>query len=592
MKHTIIKDYKSWLFESTQYMKEAADPNTPIETLLQNTDLEGLFQRIMSTDAASKGLPNYANVMEWWHQGGPDLGLWKSLFKAGGEAKRDKVNSARSMYYWLGGFATKGRSAQSAGKANYIKNVEDFCTAVKTNAPAIVAAVNAFPKPAEKTRYAGWIEAEAKADAVLAFLQTVKAKSLNLSSQAAAMLIPYSAIDGQISVNNAPTPPATYFKLTADTFTKDKTDDNLSVTSYAYQTSQWTLQTSTVTTLQQLQTNIAALTSAMADQTKLSTYFSADNTLSAENKKVILDFINTKVQAYLERKNKNIQPGQVAMTADNAIKTATDLYISPKGTTLTLPPATKQPSPEPIVISGSYPENPNGDWNSAGAKKATQFFGDDKIQIEAGPVAEMTNGIKSYLDQIKAQGAQITGVKIWGISSTSAVPSSYDPATKGPNTGAGYTTAKNGPLAQDRLTSIKTSLRQIFTQNGVADNLITEDVAQDKVTPNIGAAWTEQDKAKFANRKQPGQEALLKEYDDKFGKYKYAFARFEITYTMTRPFTVTTQADPIPNSEWTVYINWTDETWKPPSISIPGIGFKPKSGGSQRNWGSTECPVF
>jgi hypothetical protein len=546
----------------------------------------------MSTDAESKGLPNYAAVMEWWHQGGPDLGLWKSIFKAGGEAKRDKVNSARSMYYWLGGFAAKGTTAQSAGKKNYIKNVEDYCIAVKTNAPAIVAAVNTFSKGFEKTRYIGWTEAGAKADAVLAFIKQVKDKGLNLSSQAAYMLIPSQAVDGQLSVNNAPTPPATYFKSVADAFTKDKSDDGLTSSSYAYQAGEWSLNGSPKTSLQQVQTNIQTLTGALGDQAKLSTYFTANNTLTLANKKVILDFVNTKVQTYIERKNRNIQPGQVAMTVDNAIKTATDLYISPKGTTLTLPPATKQPSPEPIVISGSYPENPNGDWNSAGAKKSTQFFGDDKIQIEAGPIAEMTNGIKSYLDQIKGMGAQITGVKIWGISSTSAVPSSYDPATKGPNPDAGYTTAKNGPLAQDRLTSIKTSLRQIFTQNGVTDNLITEDATQDKVTPNIGAAWTEQDKAKFANRKQPGKEALLKEYDDKFGKYKYAFARFEITYTMTRQFTITPQADPIPNSDWKVYINWVDETWTPPTISIPGIGFKPKSGGSQRDWGKTDCPVF
>ena len=100
MKHSIIKDFKGWnrLIESTQYMREAADPNTPIETLVQQTDLEGLYQRILtSDDANTKALPNYAAIIEWWHQGGPDLNLWKTIFKAGGEAKRDKQNSAKSM---------------------------------------------------------------------------------------------------------------------------------------------------------------------------------------------------------------------------------------------------------------------------------------------------------------------------------------------------------------------------------------------------------------------------------------------------------------------------------------------------------------
>lgn len=586
MKHTIIKDYRGWLFESTQYMKEAADPNTPIETLLQNQDLEGLYQRIMATDAASKGLPNYASVMEWWHRGGPDLNLWKTIFKARGEAKSDKQNSARSMYYWLGGFAIQGTAAQSASKKNYLKNVEDFCTAVQTNAPAISAAVNGFSNANDKTRYAGFQQAKAKADAILAFTKSVKDRGLNLSQQSARLLIPVGSIDGQLSVNNTPTTPADYFKMVADTFTRDKGSATLAGKTWALQTADWAAKPD-------IQTTVQTLTAAMGDQTKLSQYFSANNTLTDDNKKVILDYVNAKVTAYLERKNKNLQPGQVAMTADNAVKTATDLYISPKGTSLTLPPIVKQPSPDPIVISGSYPENPNGDWNSAGAKKATQFFGDDQIQIDAGPISEMTAGIKPYLDQIKAQGAQITGVKIWGISSTSAVPSSYDPAKKGPNPTAGYTTAKNGPLAQDRLASIKTALRTIFTQNGVADNLITEDTAQDRVTPNIGSAWTAQDKDHFAKRKDPGQEALLKEYDDKFGKFKYAYARFEITYTMTRPITITTQPDPIPNSEWNVYINWIDETWTPTIPSIGGGGRPAKPGGGpQKNWGSTECPVF
>lgn len=587
MKHTIIKDYRSWLFESTQYMKEAADPNTPIKTLLENQDLDGLYQRIIATDdQTSKSLPNYASVMEWWHQGGPDLNLWKTIFKARGEAKRDKQNSARSMYYWLGGFAKSGRTAQSAEQQNYLKNVEDFCTAVSTHAQAISAAVNGFSNANDKARYAGFQQAKTKADSILAFTKSVKDRGLNLSQTSARLLIPAGAIDGQLSVNNVKTLPDAYFKTVADTFTKDKSQANLAGRTWALQTADWAAKTDVATSIQ-------TLTTAMTDQAKLSQYFSANNTLTADNKKAILDYVNTKVATYLERKNKNLQPGQAAMTADNAIKTAADLYISPKGTSLTLPPIVKQPSPEPIVISGSYPENPNGDWNSAGAKKATQFFGDDKIQIEQPALTEMTTSIKTILDQLTAQGAQITGVKVWGVSSTSTVPSSYDPATKAPNPNAGYTTEKNGPLAQDRLASIKGAIRTIFTQNGIADNLITDDAAQDRVTPNIGEPWTEADKAKFANRKQPGQEALLKEYDDKFGKFKYAFARFEITYTITKPITITTQPDPIPNSEWNVYINWIDETWTPTIPSLGGGGRPAKpGGGSKKDWGRTDCPVF
>ena len=452
-------------------MREAADPNTPIETLVQQTDLEGLYQRILtSDDANTKALPNYAAIIEWWHQGGPDLNLWKTIFKAGGEAKRDKQNSAKSMYYWLGGFAKQGTAADAAGKYNYVKNVEDFCTAIKQFAPSISASVAKFTKPAEQKRYEGWKDAAQKADAVLALIAQVKAKGLNLSQQSARLLIPAVAIDGSFTISQQRVPFATYFKEVDDAFKKGS-DDGITTNSYAFSSGNWQMGGNT-TPLQTIQQNIQTLTSAMGDQTKLSQYFSANNTLGFEEKKTITDYINQRVQKYVDRKNSNPKPGQAQVDAATAIKTATDLYIVPAGTSLTLPPETIQPSPEPIVITGSYPKNPNGDWESDEMKKAKQLFGDDKIQMEAPALQEMTTAIKTYLDQIKADGAQITGVKISGISSTSRVPSSYDPATKTANPASGYTEAHNEPLAQDRLASAKAAMRQIFTQNGVADNQI------------------------------------------------------------------------------------------------------------------------
>ena len=240
-----------------------------------------------------------------------------------------------------------------------------------------------------------------------------------------------------------------------------------------------------------------------------------------------------------------------------------------------------------------FRSDPASNWDSVGAKTASQLFDDDQIVIKEPYLGQMTTGIKTYLDKIKADGAQITGVKIWGESSTSKVPSSYDSAKKTSNPGLASTPQNNEPLAKDRLASVKAAMKTIFSQNGVADNLITEDTASDEVHANVGDAWTDADKTKFANRKQPGQEALMKEYEDKFGKYKYAFARFEITYTLTKPVQKTFQADPIPNSKWKVFISWRDETWQPPKIDIPHIGIGPGPIKPPKTKGNPmQCPVF
>jgi len=590
MRQSFIKDYRNWLLESTYYLREATNPNSSLEELLAAVDLESLYQRIQTSDSEEiKGLPNYAAVTAWWERGGPDLNTWKTLVKSGKARTADKKNSAKSMYYWLGGYS-KGRS--TASRTNFVENIKAYCVAIKTYAPSIVAAVNSFTDPKQKSKYLGWSEASAKADIVLSFIETLLRNKLNLTQAGAQLLMPWQEYDGTVEFKqNQKVSPDAYFKSIADIFANTKSDVGEIKPAAAQRVSVWGLyNTPNGTTQQQLTANIGTLNAAKADGSKASTYFEANNTLASTDKTAILEYIDEKVQNYINTKNKNLKSGATALTADDAIKIATDLYITPQGTKIEIPPAMAQPSQTPQVIRGSYPEDPKGDWNSEGAKKATQFFEDDAIEIKDPAIKQMTDGIKSYVDKLKEMGAEITGVTIFGIASTSQVPSTYDQAKKGPNSASQSTQENNEPLAKDRLTSIKTALRTIFTQSGIADDLITEDTTKDQVFPNSGDKWTQADRSKFANRKN--DETLLKEYNEKYGKWKYAYARFIITYKMTKEYPVTVTPFVKTVSDWKVYINWVDETIELPRIpNIPGIGIgtgltdkKPSSG--------SDCPAF
>lgn len=577
MKHTIIKDYSGWLAESlVQALAEAAGPESGLEDLLKSQDLAALADRIAATDPAEvKSLPNYAVVTEWWRRGGPDLGLGQSLRRSISGAKReDRELSAKSQYYWLGGYAAAGRSPEGAAKKNFVKNVEEYATALKANAAQIAPALAARkvnPLP-------GWNNAAAAADLVLSFIKDVKAKSLNLKDSAVQLLVPSTAsADGSLIFGGKSYTPTEFFAELAKSPEKFGTGEASGV-NQRYRD------------LNKLKADIATLTAAMGDEQKLTTYYSSDNSLTVKTKSEIMQVLNDKVAAYVERSNKQATAqGKPAIDAVGAIKTAQDLYLVPRGTKLTLSRPPQPGAPVVTQVTGSYPENPNGDWNSAGAKRSTQFFGDDQIVIEPTILAEMTAAITGYVNQVKAANAKITGVRIWGMAGSSKVPSSYDPATKLPNPAAGYTSEKNVALCNDRLTSIKTALRTAFSQAGIADALIVEATDLDEALPNQGPDWTEADKAKYANRKTDAANA--KEYEEKYGKFKFAFGRFEISYEASTTSTTPTLGTPVGTSNWDIVIGWSDEGYVIPPIKIPNLSVG-SGGGTKSKGGGDSCPKW
>lgn len=589
MKNQIIKSYTTWLLESLS-LNEAVD-QANIQLLAQKQDLEGLYNLLITNDdEATKALPNYQAVMEWWKRGSADLTLWKRFVKTGKDAKSDRLNSAKSMYFWMGGSVGTSKNI----KASKLSTIESLLTALNTTAAAI-SAINPA-NPAFKlssgeltkltTRVNGWKNVPAIVTEIQKFIDLIKGKGLDINETAARMLMEqnpvfYLHLSGTAGEPKK-IPYAEYFKQYTDALTST---GKLNMGGVGFANGMTTV------TLDKVKANIATLTSALGTQATIGQYFTAASTMTFDNKKKILDAINLKVQAKVTQANKKTaKDGTEPVTSADMIKLATTLLISPKGSAITVQPSNTPTAPVVSTMNGTFPPA-DGNWNSPGQKKSVNYFKDDSITIEPAMQTELNAAVKQAVDLITTQGGKITAVKVWGTSSTSVVPSSYDPATKVQNRNLGSSTQKNVLLAKDRLASIKAALTSAFTTAGVDTAIIKNDDTQDNALPNTGdpaVKWnttTWKDKAT-----DPKVQA---DYEEKFGKYRYAFSHFEIAFTKTATETQTTEPITTTSSDWDTRISWADESFEFtfPSIGTSLFSIRP-SGGSKKNWGSRECPRF
>jgi hypothetical protein len=594
MTNRIIKSYTGWLLESLS-LNEAIDQAT-IQEMAKNQDLEGLYKILIANDdEVSKALPNYLSVMEWWKRGGADLNLWKSLVKTGGSAKSDRANSAKSMYFWMGGFiAGNKQTATNASKYNYISSVESLVNAIPATA-ATISAIN--PNDAKfkqdntsKTNLTnlitGWKNAAAIAAEVSNFVKVVKGKGLNLNQASLDMIVPSNSISGYFILDGAQVPYADYLKKYAEYVAANGKINGFANSVYGTSIATWLTRAGQLT-LDKVKANIQTLTASLNDQATISQYFTANNTMTPANKKIIMEAIDAKVKDHIARVAKSAKPGTPELTADQAIKLATNLSIVPKGSAITVQPSDTPAAPVSTTLNGTFPEA-NGDWNSDGLKKSVNYFPDDSIDIKPEMQTELNTAVKNAVDLITKDGGKITAVRVWGTSSTSIVPSSYDKATKKP-AGKDWTTQKNVDLSLDRLASLKTALTSAFTTAGVDAAIIKPADANSQTLPNNGDPAVKWNKEQYANRANDPK--LLADYNDKFGKYRYAFGHFEIDFTKTTTTVEPTTPIATTSSNWDVRIGWADESISIKLPPIPGLGTSTgkKAPGRTKVMG---CPKF
>ena len=547
MKNQIIKSYTDWLLESLS-LNEDFDQAT-IQQLAQKQDLDKLYELLVATDdEATKALPNYQAIIAWWKRGSADLNLWKRFLKTTTAANSDKLNSANSMYYWMGGKVGAGGigSTDTKKAINEMESLESLLLILKTTADTISKIV---PSPqfgldgtgvANLTALiASWKNVQAIATEIQTFIELIKSKGLILKTGKINKIMQISNTINGVS-NNLPY--AQYFKQFADKLTTTGKSGAGSGTLFS------AISTLNLDTVKK---GIAEATAALNSTKTVADYFIAESTMSFENKQAIMAAFKAKIDEHVVNHNNN--KSNEALSVEDAINLATNLLILPKGSTITVQPSATPEIPVVTQFVGSFPTDAN---------KSINYFEDDDIVIKPAIQTELMAAIKATVDGLIADGGKITAVRVWGEASTSIVPSSYDKATKKPTKKPGdYTAAKNVDLVNERLVAMKDILTTAFTTAGVDAALIKPDPTQDTALPNNppGAVY---DANKYNKRETDPQQKAA--YEAEFGPWRFAIGFWEIDVSASSTEPQQTAPISTTSSAWDISISWANE-----SIKIP-----------------------
>lgn len=520
MKNSIIKNYSTWLAESLQVLEAVTDPTAAYKA----GDRAGLVELAQANDSAEvKAHPAYASVMQWWKNGEGDLNLWKSLVKKSSDAKTDKTRSLKSIYYWSGG---------AIGGSNKILD-------------SFYKVADAIIKNGTKTG-----ASEERISQLKQAVETLKdrqAKGFILKTgNLLGSIIPAALTDGVFTTGGENI-------QVADELAKPAPNKAL-----VGVLKNWKLTGNSTELTKDPLTSVNFLADKLKDQAGADAFWTASMKISDADKKAMLDNFKAAADKYVAKK-------KVAdLTFDKAILTATNLYILPKNEKITVTQAVQTGQPTQVTQSFSYPENPKGDTASPAFQKGLQLFEDDGTAIKQQAASELAASVKSAVDAVKAAGGTITGVKTWGYSSTSQVPTSYgsDPNNKQ------WKPENNVKLATDRLASINKALADSLTANGVTV-APTVETTKNIADANRGPAWTEKDRT---DPKWGKAGARSQEYQTTYGPWRYAVAFFELTYTKTSTTPPEVASTASPSGEWKSMINWADESVSI-EINIPKIRF-------------------
>ena len=510
MKHSIIKSYAGWLNESLA-VHEAETTSDPA-ALLQKQDRAGLVALAQSKDSEQvKAHPAYAAVMEWWKRGQGDLNLIKSLLKKSKAKQSDLKHSLDSIYAWASGGTNS--------KAN-------------TALTAFYTATDSIIRNSDKL-----IKLGVDATKIASLKDSIsKLKSPGTSGNLALKggfdkFVPAALVDNM-------------FDDIVISKELDKPEPKPSLVNVLKRN--WT---------QDPKTGYDILIKAKTDAAQVNQYWVGGSTLNDTVKIQLLDLYKKKADDYIARKQK----AGTTIQFEQAIATASDLYLMPKGQTITITfdaAAEAPPKPEPLYFS--YPPNPNGNEESPEFKQGLSMFPDNGITVTPEAITGIQNTIKQAIDAVKAAGGTITAVKTWSYSSTSQVPTNYTSAS-----GTG-----NAALAKDRLAAMNKAMADAIAASGITV-APTIDAEKNASEPNRGPAWTDADR-NDPKMGKPG--ARTPEYEAKYGKWRFSAAFFSLEYKVETPNEPKpVQGTPTPSGEWQAFIRWQDESITIPPIKIPGI---------------------
>ena len=602
MKNQIIKSYTDWLLESIS-LNEDFDQAT-IQQLVKAQDLDKLYELLVATDdEATKALPNYQAIINWWKRGSADLNVLQRFVKTTTAANSDKLNSANSMYYWMGGKVGAGGTGDANVKRSTqaMSNIELLLKELETTSARISAISPTDPKFKKiqdkdagslntlTTTITGWKNVPAIVIEIQTFIDLIKSKGLMFKPESIVKIISNPAdlahsmqvnniVSGTRTGNTAQMVPfAQYFKQYADRLTATGSS-SINWCDLGNSISQLNLDT--------VKKGIAEATAALNSTKTVADYFIAGSTMSFENKQAIMAAFKVKIDDKVAAYAKGSSP----ITAEDAINLATNLSILPKGSTITVQPSATPESPVVTKFDGSFPAT-DGDWKSDQVKKAINYFEDDSIDIKPAIRIEIMAAVKATVDGIIADGGKITAVRVSGEASTSVVPSSYDKATKKPTKKpADYSAAKNVDLVNDRLTAIKEILTTAFNAAGVEEALIQPYPTNDTPLANNGDGTT-YDSTKY--RDKDTNPTVKAAYEEAFGKWRFAVGSWEIDVSASSTEPQLTAPTSTTSSAWDISISWANESIKVPrkwkNTLKTFFNFKRQPGGAPKKTPVNAC---
>lgn len=530
-----------------QWLNEAASPPT-IETVSSILNSQAVVQA--DTAAGIYGTAEYKAIIAWWSNGGSTV-----TRKTNPHAlQTDQQMSLASAKYWAGA----GTTVTSDSFYLRFNQLVDILVKAATVPGSVLAPVKAFVDQLIVVKRQ--LEDQKRAGLVL----------INPGRDLSKMIPTYFTQENRyaerLKVLASGKPPQEY-----DSYLK---------------TILQSLRTSPETLFQAMKANQAL----WAPNIKVS---------DSDKQQMIKDFVSKATKRLADLKKKDPNANQ---TIDQLIASATDMYFIPASQKILQPVASAPTAPTTITITGNYPELPqsvteNGEiLNPASPEMQNlkSFFGDNDAIVNPKIQAGIAALINETIDKIAADTGTITSVKIYGVASTSNVPTKYkatDPNTKS-------NTENNVTLVNDRVAAITKAFSDSFNNALRAKNLTAQiaiDPTLNVIKPNnTGPAGTDDwlkdaDKAKYYSPTGTKTQA----YEDKYGKYRFSLGLFELQYTKRSTQETPIETMPTVIGNWKAVIDWHNED--------KGIPWRGKwsndagGGGGQRKtriFNALECSPF
>lgn len=219
---------------------------------------------------------------------------------------------------------------------------------------------------------------------------------------------------------------------------------------------------------------------------------------------------------------------------------------------------------------------------TGGEETKKGFFPEDKASIDDVPAEykkDFSDSMKEVKSSIDESNGEITKVVVKAVSSTSAVPSTYQ-SKKTERKG-------NEGLADDRIQTIKDLALSVLKENKMAVNLTYDEAGK---LPNNGPVWNDSSRKKYKDRET--NPSILKAYENVYGPFRYSYLEILITYKIEIPQEEVKEYSTYEiTGDWKYNISWVKSTTPKKQTTFKNVRIK-SGGGLHPTKPGVSCPTW